>query len=66
MSTCLQRQTAAGSSDAPEALLQLAVVALIEADKGSKASDRKHLVDAAALALMGLSQHPHAFGFKAS
>ncbi|CAE7702548.1 NAA25 [Symbiodinium sp. CCMP2456] len=50
----------------PEALLQLAVVALIEADRWSpnKAADRQHLLDAVVLAQWGLTEQKHAFGFK--
>ncbi|CAE7861960.1 NAA25, partial [Symbiodinium sp. KB8] len=50
----------------PEALLQLAVVALIEADRWSpnKAADRQHLLDAVVLAQLGLTEQKHAFGFK--
>ncbi|CAK9046016.1 unnamed protein product [Durusdinium trenchii] len=59
-------QELGGAAGGPEALLQLAVVAFIEADRWScnKATDRQHLLDAIALAHMGLAQQPLAFGFK--
>eukprot|EP00931_Biecheleriopsis_adriatica_P067946 TRINITY_DN41_c1_g1_i1.p1 TRINITY_DN41_c1_g1~~TRINITY_DN41_c1_g1_i1.p1 ORF type:complete len:1105 (+),score=282.47 TRINITY_DN41_c1_g1_i1:439-3315(+) len=56
------------SNMATEVLLQLAVVAIMEADRDccreSKAADRRYLLDAIALAELGLRENPHAFCFK--
>eukprot|EP00930_Biecheleria_cincta_P050061 TRINITY_DN35243_c0_g1_i1.p1 TRINITY_DN35243_c0_g1~~TRINITY_DN35243_c0_g1_i1.p1 ORF type:complete len:1067 (-),score=254.97 TRINITY_DN35243_c0_g1_i1:13-3213(-) len=52
----------------PEALLQLAVVSLLELDRtgclAGKARDRRYILDGIALARLGLEDQPHAFGFK--
>eukprot|EP00434_Breviolum_minutum_P036035 symbB.v1.2.031913.t1/scaffold3736.1/size51197/1 len=54
-----------GFDGGPDALLQLAVVALIEADRLSQPKgDRQHLLDAVALAQMALTQQPQVFGYK--
>lgn len=60
-------QDLGGFEGGPDALLQLAVVALLEADRAAdpaKAPGRQHLLDAIGLAQMALAQQPHVFGFK--